>query len=241
MSKNPNFANREVADLILIDYKTKKPFLNLDFANVTSYSGSAESVYATGGQGAPKRVAFTGEREGTVTVETQIMPVKLFQLLSGQDLQKSAKILKREELTATETGLALSAIPVEGSVQVFAADDDCGELIEATAEAQAVTGDAITDGENYIVYYFAQVDNVQCVKFDATHYPKAYEIHGSVPFKSEDDDIVECSLKWYKVSPTTDFELSWQNTGDPVSLSIDFEVMADADGNIFDQIFPNAE
>ena len=35
MAVNPNMANREVADLVLLDYKTKKVFLPIDFANVT--------------------------------------------------------------------------------------------------------------------------------------------------------------------------------------------------------------
>lgn len=33
---NKNMSNREVCDLIFVDYATKKPFLNLDFANVTT-------------------------------------------------------------------------------------------------------------------------------------------------------------------------------------------------------------
>ena len=31
-NKNANFANREVADLMLLDYSTKKMFLNVDWA-----------------------------------------------------------------------------------------------------------------------------------------------------------------------------------------------------------------
>ena len=33
---NTNIANREVCDLIFVDYASKKPFLNLDFANVST-------------------------------------------------------------------------------------------------------------------------------------------------------------------------------------------------------------
>ena len=41
---NPNMANREVCDLIFVDYSTKKPFLNLDFANVTTTELTGETV-----------------------------------------------------------------------------------------------------------------------------------------------------------------------------------------------------
>ena len=50
---NPNMANREVCDLIFVDYATKKPFLNLDFANVTTTELTGESVFAYGGKGHP--------------------------------------------------------------------------------------------------------------------------------------------------------------------------------------------
>ena len=33
---NPNMSNREVADFTLVDFKTKQPWLNVDFANVTT-------------------------------------------------------------------------------------------------------------------------------------------------------------------------------------------------------------
>ena len=48
---NQNMANREVCDLIFYDYKTKKPFLNLDFANVTTTALTGESAFAHGRKG----------------------------------------------------------------------------------------------------------------------------------------------------------------------------------------------
>ena len=61
-NSNTNMANREVADLIFVDYATKKPFLNLDFANVTTTELTGENVYAHGGKGHPKKVSFSGEK-----------------------------------------------------------------------------------------------------------------------------------------------------------------------------------
>ena len=37
MAMNPNMANREVMNLVLLDYKTKVPYMNIDFANVSYY------------------------------------------------------------------------------------------------------------------------------------------------------------------------------------------------------------
>ena len=146
MAVNPNMANREVADLVLLDYKTKKVFLPIDFANVTTTDFTANRVFAKGGQGAPNRVGFDGERAGTLKVDTQIMPVKLFALLSGQDIGKVAKIMKREVLTATSDGIELSETPKAGTVQVFAVSDDAGtEISDLSGMGNYLLADAFLE------------------------------------------------------------------------------------------------
>lgn len=239
-NKNANFANREVADLHLIDYSTKKMFLNVDWANVTSTSFDGDRVFATGGQGAPNRVQFDGSRTGTVTVEAQVYPVKVFQMLSGNDLGTTATFLKREKVKATDTTKLEVAESISGkSVQVFKADDDLGQEITTTAVSGKEITCTVENGTEYIVYYYAETTSAQVVKLDSRHFPKAYRIEGSVPYKTENDEIIEAHPIWYKAAPQASFELSWQNTGDPVSLTMTFDIMADADGNIYDMIFPN--
>ena len=65
-------ANREVCDMVFQDYQTKKPFLYVDYANTSSQELTGETVYAYGGKGHPRKVAFTGDKAGTLTIETQI-------------------------------------------------------------------------------------------------------------------------------------------------------------------------
>ena len=240
-NKNANFANREVADLMLVDYSTKKLFLNVDWANVTSTSFEADRVFATGGQGAPNRVQFDGSRTGTLTIEAQVYPVKVFQMLSGNDLGTTANFLKREKITASEANkLTLSTEAGSNSVQVFKADDDMGTEITCTVSGKEITATSGIEADNeYIVYYYAKVANAQVVHVDSKHFPKAYRVEGSIPYKTEDDTIIEAHPIWYKAAPQGGFELSWQNTGDPVSLTMTFDVLADANGDVFSMIFPN--
>lgn len=109
------FTNREVCDLIFEDYATKTPFLNMDYANVSTTEITGETVFAYGGKGHPKRVAFSGERGGTLTIETQMQSFKLYQLLTGGDMSKSAKFMVREELTTAEGGaVTLAETPASG-------------------------------------------------------------------------------------------------------------------------------
>ena len=43
-------ANREVCDLVFVDYKTQKPFLFCDYANTSSQELTGENVFAYGGK-----------------------------------------------------------------------------------------------------------------------------------------------------------------------------------------------
>lgn len=239
-NKNANFANREVADLMLVDYSTKKLFLNVDWANVTSTSFEGDRVFATGGQGAPNRVQFDGSRTGTLTIEAQVYPVKVFQMLSGNDLGTTANFLKREKVTAVDTTkLEVSAEIASTAVQVFKADDDLGTEITTTGATGKEVTCTVESGVEYIVYYYAKQAAAQVVHLDSRHFPKAYRVEGSIPYKTESDDIIEAHPIWYKAAPQAGFELSWQNTGDPVSLTMTFDVLADENGDMFSLIFPN--
>ena len=129
MSTNSTMANREVCDLIFLDYSTGKPFLNLDYANVTTTELTGETMFAYGGKGHPKKVAFNGERGGTLTIETQMQSVKLWQLITGGELSKTARFVKRVQKTASGTDtstIALDEIPANGNINVYAASDDSG-------------------------------------------------------------------------------------------------------------------
>ena len=54
---------------------------------------------------------------------------------------------------------------------------------------------------------------------------------------TEDDEIVQCELVYYKAQPQASFSLAFQNTGDPTTVSITFDCMANQDGDIYDMNF----
>lgn len=231
-------ANREVCDLIFVDYSTKKPFLNLDFANVSTTELTGESVFAYGGKGHPKRVQFAGERGGTITIETQIQTVKLWQLITGGEISKSAKFVTRVEATvgADGTGVTLEDAPVAGSVVVYKADDDCGDELACTVADKAVTlTTALTEGDKVIVYYMKEVtDKVQRINVKSTSFPKNFIVYGDTVMKTEDDEVLPMKLTAYKCAPQSNMSLSFSNNGDPSSLTITCDLLCDSDDNILD-------
>ena len=235
MSVNPNMSNREVVDFVLCDYATKAPFLNLDFANVSSTEMTATRVIAYGGRGRAPRVPFDGERTATMTVETQITPMKLFAMLAGNDVKSTAKVFTREVLALAEGKLTLSKTPVQDSLAVFAEGDDCGTKIEATASGAEVTITGGSDGSKYIAYYLEErTTGVQSVSFNSKSFPKAYIAYGETLYKTENDELLPYKITAYKAVPQANFSASWSNTGDPTSLSMVFDLFEDEDGNFFD-------
>lgn len=237
---NPNMANREVCDLIFVDYATKKPFLNLDFANVTTTELTGETVFAYGGKSHPKRVSFSGERSGTITIETQIQTVKLWQLITGGEVTKSAKFVTRVETTvgADGTAITLTDTPVVGSVVVYKADDDCGTELACSVSGKDITlTSALTEGDKVIVYYMKEVtDKVQRINIKSTSFPKNFIVYGDTIMKTEDDEVLPMKLTAYKCAPQSNMSLSFSNNGDPGSLSIQADLMADGDDNILDLV-----
>lgn len=236
---NSTMANREVCDLIFLDYATKKPFLNLDYANVTTTELTGESIFAYGGKGHPKRVQFSGEKGGTLTIETQLQSVKLWQLLTGGDVSKSAKFVVRKELiTADGSSVTLPETSIPGTVAVYAAEDDCGTELACTVNGSSVTLTApLNADDKVIVYYMKEVtDKVSRINIKSTSFPKNFTVYGDTVMKTEEDELLGYHLTAYKCAPQSSMSLSFSNSGDPGSLTITCDLLADQDDNILDLI-----
>ena len=243
---NANMANREVCDLIFVDYTTKKPFLNLDFANVSTTELTGESTFAYGGKGYPKRVRFAGEKSGTLTIETQIQTVKLWQLITGGEVKNSAEFVTRTEavLEAKEDAFSftLPDTPVAGSVVVYPIGDDCGAEIACEANGSEITvkpdaSMALAAGDKVIVYYMKTVsENVKRINVKSTSIPKNFIVYGATVMKTEDEELLPYRFVAAKCAPQSNMSLSFSNNGDPGTITITCDLLADSDNNILDLI-----
>lgn len=236
---NNTFANREVCDLIFEDYTTKKPFLNMDYANVSTTEITGETVFAYGGKGHPKRVAFSGERGGTLTIETQIQSFRLYQLLTGGDMSKTAKFMAREELTVAENGIVtLAAQPSDSAtVNVFAADDDCGTALSVTVADQQVTITGASAGDKVIAYYVKDItDKVEKISIKGSSFPKVFTVYGDTVMKSENDELLPYKFIAYKAAPQPNMSLGMSSSGDPATITITCDLLADDNADMLDLI-----
>ena len=240
------FANREVCDLIVYDYKTKKPILRCDYANTNSTELTGESVFAYGGQGHPKRVAFNGEKGGTFSFETQIMSFQLYSMMTGAAVEAGANIVKREVVKCTTAGqVSATKTPVAGTLNVFPVADDCGTEIVGTLSGSDFTAttaaDIAVDSEYVLYYQTALTEGARKLSIKSTTFPRAVRIVADTYMKTEDDEILPYELVVYKAQPQTNITLSNSNTGDPVTLTVTCDLMADKDNNMIDLILLDEE
>lgn len=237
MALNPNMANKDVANLLFYTFKDGSPFLSFDRANVTTTGLTSDRTFATGGQGGAKRVGFDDNLGGTLTIETQITPMKLYAMIAGSEIGTKAIKPVREVLKAGEGGtVSITETPMANStIYAYAEDDDCGTALTAAVADKAVTITSGVKDSYYVVYYMvSKTTGIQSVRFSTKNFPKAFTIYGDTWYKTEDDEIASLYLTYFKAQPQRSFDVSYSNTGDPSTLSITLDLFADNNGDVYD-------
>lgn len=232
-------ANREVADMIFQDYKTKKPFLYVDYANTSSQELTGETVYAYGGKGHPKKVSFSGDKGGTLTIETQIQTPKLWEMMSGGTGSTTANVMKKVNATIGGTNtitLDTEDTLTKGQVWVYdATDTNLETALEVTSvSAQRITLTSGTENDPVIVFYTTKKTDVYNINIKATSFPRAFTVYGDTYMKTTDDDILPYLFKAYKAVPQPTMSLAFSNNGDPATVTITCDLLVDDDGNLLD-------
>lgn len=232
-------ANREVADMIFQDYKTKKPFLYVDYANTSNQELTGETVYAYGGKGHPKKVSFSGDKGGTLTIETQIQTPKLWEMMSGGTGSTTANVMKKVNATIGSTNtitLDTEDTLTKGQVWVYDATDTNleTELEVTSVSAQTITLTSGTENDPVIVFYTTKKTDVYNINIKATSFPRAFTVYGDTYMKTTDDDILPYLFKAYKAVPQPTMSLAFSNNGDPATVTITCDLLVDDDGNLLD-------
>lgn len=239
-----NKANRQVCDVDIRILKTMMPFLNFETANTTTAGVSSDSVYAMA-KGS-RRIAFANPLQGTMTIEAQVYPFKLFSLLSDGVIESEAAYATTAVIKATKEGeLAVSDTKGEikdGTVFVYPIDafGDESKMIKGTYASGTFTaessGDIVNETEYKVGYVVARSTGVKRVSFNNKNLPKDYYITMKTVDKDEEGMLTPFIMTAYKASIQRNFELSFSSEGDPASVTLTFDLMEDKDGNVLDMV-----
>lgn len=246
------FGVREICDVVFkakanvkignTEFKKGQPVLYIDTAKTSTVEGAATTVYATGGKGNTRLIAWEGEKTLTFTVEDALLSPIGFAVLSGAGLFKG----KNQDELVHVHATANAYVSTEGSIDLT---DSLGanEKIDATApifvmvaeEDGSLSGDMITgfavseDGKKltgatdkadtavFVDFYISKKSaNVSELQIDAANFAGYYYVEASTLFRRQNDGVdmpAEITLPNVKIQ--SNFTFSMASTGDPSTFT----------------------
>ena len=258
------FGVREICDVVLKAKAAQKvgnklfykhePVIYFDTLKTSSLEGAATTVYATGGKGNPRLVAWAGERTLTFNMEDALISPMGLAILTGAGLvnptTNAPVITHKTERVKVETDgeVKLAKTPsANKKAQIFyGLVDENGDLpVSLTkypvGEDETVTNileitTATKDAVVFVDYYVDETgatNGVTQVDIEPGKFSGSFYIEGSTLWRDTDgaDHPVEIVIPNGKVQ--SNFTFTMANSGDPSTFN--FVVDALADYTEFDQ------
>jgi hypothetical protein len=183
------FGVREICDVVLkakaaqkvgnkLFYKNE-PVIYFDTLNTSTMEGAATTVYAQGGRGNARLVAWEGERTVTFTMEDALISPAGFMILSGAGLIEASDE-KPIKVHTTEKTDKVTVTVAEGSGKYGEESYDVGSVV---IELDDVPHNP-EDGENYIYVMLLNEGEVDTEPY----IPESVDVENkTITLKSSDD------------------------------------------------------
>ena len=218
-----------------------QPVLIIDSAKTSTLEGAATTVYATGGRGNTRLIAWEGEKTLTFTVEDALISPIGLSILTGAGLIKSEKdegksvhvhqtIMAVVDATSATIDLAEALgedhICTTAPLFVLATDNDgglTGDIInvkEATETTLKVDENA--KGQTVIVDCYIQKDgyNVSEIQIDAENFAGYYYVEGDTYFRAQGNGKdMPAIITLPNVKIQSNFTFTMASSGDPSTFT----------------------
>ena len=229
------YGSRNNLNLQIFDYVSSTPIMTFDYATTTTNEFTGESVYARGGDGNPKRIVWSGDKDSTLAVETQVFTLQHLSMLAGEPIERGAhNIYKSQIVTVEDDGsggkqITLTKPPV-GEVSIYSYVN--GVMVDAQAST-AVAGNVVTldptstvkIGEDVEVYYQWNSPETAKLSYTTKGFPGYVKIAGDTIYATEKGGGIQGVQQVYpKAKLQPNFTVTYSPTGDPASLSLTFDL-----------------
>ena len=245
------FGVREIANVVFrakssvkignTTFKEGQPVLYIDTAKTSTLEGAATTVYAQGGRGNTRLIAWEGEKTLTFTVEDALLSPLGLSVLSGAGLLKGSGAEKvhvhmtTRQLVGTDGKIDLTnaleaadKVCKEAPLFVLGAEGDGslnGEVIEVTTVAEdgkSVTVSSSEAGKTVLVDYYVIKNsaNVSEIQIDAENFAGYYYVEADTLFRRQDNGVdMPANITLPNVKIQSNFTFSMASTGDPSTFT----------------------
>ena len=208
-----------------------QPVLYIDSAKTSTIEGAATTVYAQGGKGNSRLIAWEGEKTLTFTVEDALLSPIGFAILSGAGLFKTDKATAHvhcTKRTTVEDGAIDLGETVAEDAPIFVAtlDDESisefkGGFSVAENKTSLTAPEGIDDGTAVFVdYYVKKAQGVTELEIDAENFAGYYYVEASTLFRRESDGKdLPAEITFPRVKIQSNFTFTMASTGDPSTFT----------------------
>jgi len=250
------FGVREIANVVFraqnaqtiggVQFQAGQPVLYIDTAKTSTIEGAATTVYATGGRGNVRLIAWEGEKTLTFTVEDALLSPVSFAMLSGAGLikgqaadvihfhQTTAAIVSADNKIDLTNALDTNDTICETAPLYVLAVDDGGDLTGASYAVDDTTP-VSTDGKAINIASTASAANkpvlvdyyvkksaatVSEMQIDAEHFAGYYYVEADTLFRRKSDGKdLPANITLPNVKIQSNFTFSMASSGDPSTFT----------------------
>ena len=256
------FGVREICDVVLRAKSTQKignqtfekdePVIYFDTAKTSTIEGAATTVYAQGGKGNSRLIAWEGERTVTFTMEDALISPLGFSILSGAGIVEAtgSNAINVHMTSQVEGTIATNSVTVdlakaipqngtlldeEDNIYGFILDNS-GNISERLKD-KSVSGNKITfnnvqtdDGKVIILvdYYVKMTSGVQQLEVTPDKFAGSYYLEASTLFRRQEDGVdMPAQFVIPNVKIQSAFNFSMASTGDPSTFTFTMDAFPD--------------
>ena len=259
------FGVREICDVVLRAkdrvkignqvFEKDEPVIYFDTAKTSTVEGAATTVYATGGKGNSRLIAWEGERTVTFTMEDALLSPLGFAILSGAGIVEAGVSGNAINVHSTTTTIGTEssgsieidlseALPTNGTLSTDA--DVYGFILDGTGSISKKLGKVapsgstvtfsvnslgLTPGSSHTVlldYYVKMTSGVQQIEITPDKFAGSYYLEASTLFRRQDNGSdMPAQFVIPNVKIQSAFTFSMAASGDPSTFTFTMDAFPD--------------
>ena len=259
------FGVREICDVVLRakdkvkignqTFEKDEPVIYFDTAKTSTVEGAATTVYATGGKGNSRLIAWEGERTVTFTMEDALLSPLGFAILSGAGIVEAGASSAAINVHSTTTTIGTvssdsitinlnDVLPTNGTLSTDA--DVYGFILDGTGSISKKLGKVTPSGTSvtfnvsslgldndtsYTVlldYYVKMTSGVKQIEITPDKFAGSYYLEASTLFRRQDNGSdMPAQFVIPNVKIQSAFTFSMASTGDPSTFTFTMDAFPD--------------